>query len=209
MFVLYTSLTIKGYISEIRQYEHRKILLSSSRQDILSYFGNYRNASAYDVFSHMRELASIYENEESGISYHTVNKKIRKLERENLIKRSGLDPEIENDSNSDEGKKQNHRHNRIPYKLTTGGIYHLFLNCCLIDFVGILENYPENIIFRTMLYPYFQRSTISNIFGLEILDWHWGEDLFAINLGEYLSKCCRVTEEILDGILTYGYNPRK
>jgi hypothetical protein len=99
------------------------------------------------------------------------------------------------------------------YRLTTGGIFSLIYNGQFsllapgmfsliyngqidLQFPGmekikkLFQNYSENIIFRTILYPYFEEQNLSRIDSSIIIE----------GILNYLNKCCAITNTYIDFI---------
>jgi hypothetical protein len=84
------------------------------------------------------------------------------------------------------------KHKAIPYRLSIGGIYNLIHKQRFFVklFKKVLQNYEDNIIFKTLLYPYLERNTIFQIYDTRLLSVVCG----------YLYDCCEATETALDSI---------
>jgi hypothetical protein len=172
----------KRYIAALRQYRHRNVILDKPSREILYSFTTGDHISAYQVHSILNKSGRL------KIDYINVNKKIKTLLGLNLI------------SQSDTKNTTKAIRKPIYYRLTTGGLFNLF---CWYNEMSwrnemrgkeIFENYGENIILETLVYPYFERSTI-----MEFKDNDSNEcitDLFYMIL-EYISRCSRDTEETI------------
>jgi hypothetical protein len=84
-------------------------------------------------------------------------------------------------------------HNPKYYRLTTGGIFSLINN-----YLGhtpqiikkMIRNYNENILFRTLLNPYFEEQSLSHLDSRTIFQ----------QIQAYLYKCCNTTNTYIDFI---------
>jgi hypothetical protein len=115
---------------------------------------------------------------EKGIAYKNVHRRIKRLFEANMIE------EVET--------KGGFKHGAKNYKLTTRGLVYLFAELVIPDIGNISLTYSENILFRTFLYPYFERNTIkSATYSLLRL------------LENYVVDCCQMTRYALDIMVTY------
>ena len=121
------------------------------------------------------------------MAYKNVHKRIRELESLNLIQKDGSIS----------------KHGAIYYRLTSEGIYILFLerpdgiifNEYEISTKGksvsntrnFLNNYGNDILFKSFLYPFFNKETLDRI-----------EYVFLWNIYDYLHDCCKELQSIID-----------
>lgn len=167
------------YISEISKFPNRNYDLGPVASKMLMLFANYPYMSTYQIFSLLKKKGG----DVREMAYKNVHKRIKQLHSLNLIEKV--------EKQSLQNILEESIHNPTYYRLTTGGIFHLiYKDNYLNDVFGenIFYNYSGNIIFKTLLYPYFEKETLSKIYWLitftEILN--------------YLNKCCVITNEIVE-----------
>jgi hypothetical protein len=118
------------------------------------------------------------------MAYKNVHKRIKQLHSLNLIEKV--------DKESIRDPLEESIHNPTYYRLTTGGVFHLIYKekSFLSNMSGkkMFQNYSENIIFKTLLYPYFEKETVSKINMLMIFS----------EILNYLNKCCAFTNDIIE-----------
>jgi hypothetical protein len=168
------------YISEISKFPNRNYDLGPVASEMLMLFVDRHYMSAYQIFSLLKVRGEAYE-----MAYKNVHKRIKQLYSLNLIEK------VEKQSIRD--LLEESMHNPIYYRLTTGGIFHLIYKdkTSLTDMFGItnmFQNYSENIIFKTLLYPYFEKGTLSKIDMLMIFT----------EILNYLNECCAITNKIVE-----------
>jgi hypothetical protein len=157
--------------------------LGSAASRILVLFSMYPYLSAYQIFNLLK-----MNEEKHGMAYKNVHTYVRQLHSLKLI--DIVDKKLIN--TLDESI-----HHPIYYRLTTGGIFHLISKTNIFVFFSdskkantaietLFQNYSDNIIFKTLLYPYFQKETLSKINNEEII----------AEIINYLKKCCSLTEKI-------------
>jgi hypothetical protein len=150
--------------------------LGQVENEFLQYFAENPSLSAYQI----RSLHSSKHNK--LMDYKNVHTRVKRLDDLDLIEKVEK-KNIKKESN----------HGAIYYRLSAGGIYNLIHKQRRL-FVKILkkvlQNYEDNIIFKTLLYPYLEKDTILNIYDTRLLSKVCG----------YLYDCCEVTETALDSI---------
>jgi hypothetical protein len=117
----------------------KQIRLEHIDRDILECFIQYPGIWAYRIYKDREKLLGKYVDE------RTIRRCVSRLSDIGLI---------DSDEKQNKGKK-----------LSTCGIYYLFLNIQrgMLDnltFKAILKNYGENILFQLFLYPYLDRETL-------------------------------------------------
>ena len=147
------------------------------------------------------------------MAYKNVNEKVHGLAESNLIKIAEV--------------QQENRRGTIYYELTNEGIFHLLKNGPTphLIFIGnkFIQNYKENDIFKSFLYPLLSFKTINNICTTTVIDFHTTDPndgllksfekdtrkiniesihilLFFTGLFEYLRNCCLKIQETLKKI---------
>ncbi len=79
------------------------------------------------------------------------------------------------------------------FRLTTGGIFNLMLNGFTLLRISkrmpktIFTNYGNDIIFKTLVYPFFERRTLLKFSYSNVL----------ISLFNFLKKCCEITTDTI------------
>jgi hypothetical protein len=111
------------------------------------------------------------------MAYKNVHRRIKKLHSLHLIEA------IEGET----------KHSAIYYRLSTGGLYYLIYKhrrFLIRALKKILQNYADNIIFNTLLYPYIERDTILQMTLANIIS----------KICKYLHDCCEQTESAIESI---------
>jgi hypothetical protein len=127
--------------------------------------------NAYQIFSKLKG-ENVYR------AYKNVHRRIKKLFESNLIE------EVKTESGFKHGARN--------YRLTTRGLVYIFSELGTPYSTNIFLPYLENVLFRTLLYPCFERSTIkSATYSLSRL------------IGNYLEECCRTTRYTLEEMTDY------
>jgi hypothetical protein len=164
----------REYIAEISKFPNRNAEPGSVAIDILRHFLSNDVISAYQIFKNLKSKGR-------PMAYKNVNKRVQKLRSLNLIKEVKMQSE----------------HGAIYYRLTTGGIFNLlykykFRSVMWLYKDEFFQNYGDNIIFKTLVYPYFDRETI-----LKSYDYISIFELFS-----YLIRCCEITDNALTSLKT-------
>jgi DNA-binding HxlR family transcriptional regulator len=116
--------------------------------------------SAYSLFSQLK-------SQSTPMAYKNVHKRLKRLEQLKLIEQE---------------EEQKFKRNAIYYKLTTFGLFYILSNDPNSWKKDLLIKHRENIILKTLLYPYFEEHTIKNCgFILRRL------------IAQYLQGCCTIT----------------
>lgn len=158
----YTYLTKNRFMSEISNY-HRLSLGETEKLFIIR-FTVCSPYSAYDAYTDMKKI--------KPMSYKNVHNKIRRLVALGLLQE----------------EKGTFKRNAIKYKLTTRGLLERFLIGHPAVHPMVFELYQDNIILQTILYPYFEHSTIQ-----KFADYHGLSYIM-----NYLTKCCDAILETVD-----------
>src|SRR6187200_740819 len=172
----------EGYISEISKFSHRNYKLGPVASLILMQYLERPYLSTYQIFIILKKMGKNYE-----MAYKNVHKRIKQLHSLKLIEiigKESIDTERES------------MHNPKYYRLTTGGLFHLISKdktAILYKNSGmgrkkIFQNYSDSIIFRTLLYPYFEEETL-----LQIKNQMLFTEIFS-----YLNKCCTITDTVIE-----------
>jgi hypothetical protein len=171
----YTHIDYTEYIDEISKSPNRKAELGFVAMQMLEHFLSTGPTSAYQIFKNLK-------SKDHPMAYKNVNKRIQKLRSLNLI----------------EEVKMQSEHGAKYYRLTTGGLFNLLYKHKLRSIMWLsaykfFQNYGDNIIFKTFVYPYFERETILQI----------NHPLSIFELFSYLINCCEITENISTGLNTH------
>lgn len=184
-------------ISHVAKFENRSADLGPVASIILEQFLLGAYFSAYQITSKLKDksipyLSFIRGKENTDIAYKDVHKRIRRLDLLGLIER------VPKEQIS---TKRESIHSPIFYRLTLGGIFNLLYKNMDVMFTEnkneIFQHHGNNIIFNTFLYPYFEQSTLIGIKGSFL-----PEVIFS-----YLSKCCKITDEIIRSLTKDGNRP--
>ena len=172
----------EDYLSQISKFQDRNYDLGPTASRILFYFILRPYLSTYQIFSFLRMTLS---NRMAYKNVHEIVKKLHSLELIELVGKKLLK------------KERDSLHNPIYYKLTTGGIFHLIYKdqiSLMTSDIGrikkFFQNYSENIVFRTILYPYFDEQSLSRMDNSIIIE----------GILDYLNKCCAITNTYIDFI---------
>jgi hypothetical protein len=168
------------YVSEISNFSNRNYNLGPGASKILLQFANHPYISTYQIFSLLKKRGDAYK-----LAYKNVHKRIQKLLSLNLIEKVDLQ------SIRDPLKES--IHNPTYYRLSTGGLFHLiYKETSSLQFLSgtkkMFQNYSQNIIFKTLLYPYFKKQTLLKMNTLMVFT----------EILSYLNKCCAMTNKIIE-----------
>jgi DNA-binding MarR family transcriptional regulator len=136
----YTLMSFEEYMSEVLKYN--KVILGDTENRFLRYIMGNPKAS-YTIYSILKEKGR-------PMAYKNVHTRIKRLEDLKLIDKAP-------------GK---FARGAIRYKLTTQGLFYLvsqFIeNKFSIFWDELWEYYPDNIVLRTLVLPYFEIETLRN-----------------------------------------------
>jgi hypothetical protein len=168
------------YVSEISKFPNRNYDLGPVASKMLMLFVNRPYISTYQIFTILKRRG-----EADEMAYKNVHKRIKQLHSLNLIEKV--------EKQSIQNILEESIHNPTFYRLTTGGIFHLiykdkFSLSRTLGTKKMFQNYGENIIFKTLLYPYFEKETLSKINMLMIFT----------EILNYLNECCAFTNDIVE-----------
>ena len=157
-----------GYISELYEMQKKFTEPGEAAKQLLSLIAEKNCFSTYQCY---KEL-----NKQKKISYKNVHKKVKKLHEVGILK------EVSN----------NGKHASIYYKLSSFGIYFIFLTHKINSFniAKLIENYPNDGLFEYFLYQFIERKTIKEIKSSIIL-----ADIFQL-----LKECCSSIEYSLKSL---------
>jgi hypothetical protein len=174
----YTHMVLSGYINAIYKFKSSDTEIGPVALNILQQFPTKEYLSAYQVYSNLKGT-------NLEMAYKNVHKRIQRLIELRLIKA--------------QVQKKNVKHGAIYYRLTEDGIYHLFLKGLqglMFDHVSFkketvivpvskkfVQHYHDNALFKTFLYPYFDKKTIQS-----------ANDFLLSDLFYYLHDCCKAVE---------------
>jgi hypothetical protein len=171
-YISSSEIDYEEYLSEISKFPNRNYELGPKTSVILFHFTKHRYLSTYQIFTSLGGMA--YKN------VHKIVKRLHSLDLIELVGKKSIDKERES------------IHNPKYYRLTTGGIFSLINNYLGNPAVEttkkFIQNYSENILFRTLLNPYFEDQSLSYFNGRTIF-----QEILA-----YLHKCCDVTNTCVD-----------
>jgi hypothetical protein len=159
-----------GYINEITRVRFYPSRIDAIDEHLLSNILK-GDTSVYKLYSKLKE-------ERHPMAYKNVHRRIKKLFESNLIE------EIK----AEDGFKHGARN----YKVATRGLIYLFSQAYVPHEKSIFLSYSENVLFRTFVYPYFERRTIkSATYGLYRL------------IRNYLEQACQTTRYALERIAAF------
>jgi DNA-binding PadR family transcriptional regulator len=124
--------------------------------------------SAYSLFSQLK-------SQSKPMAYRNVHKRLKRLEELKFIEQ--------------EKEEQKFKRNAIYYKLTTFGLFYILSKHPISWEKDLLIKYREDIILKTLLYPYFEENTIENC-GF-MLRWL---------IAQYLRDCCNITLDVFSKV---------
>lgn len=158
------------YILEVTKIKSIPILIIDDIDQQFLWYILRGQTSAYKIFSILKIR--------SPMAYKNVHSRIKNLFNLNLIE------EIKTEGGF--------KHGAINYKLTTRGLVCHFSEIGSPHEGNIFLSYSENTLFKTFLYPYFERNTIkSATYSLSRL------------IASYLEQCCQMTRYALEMLVYY------
>ena len=148
---------IKGYILFLQKFDNWDKNLGPITTEVLAQFTRTAELSAYQVCKNL----------ENHTSYKNVHKKVKFLLSLGLIQES----------------KKGWKHGAIYYNLSPYGVFYLFFKDIAVPrYLGdLLETYANDNLFRELLYPYFQKTTLRQLESI----------YFALVIRSYLHECCK------------------
>jgi len=160
----------REFITEISKVSKRRRKIKL-QDEFLILFAKTSPLSVYQIYNkHKSDHRMRY--------IQSVRKKIKQLLDSNLIVKV---------------KNRTSKHRAIDYRLSTGGLYHLIYNK-RIEFIGlfnrILQHYNQDIVFRILLYPYIQKSSLEGIRNASLIS----------KICAYLYDCCEEVQNTLESI---------
>jgi hypothetical protein len=167
---MYPYLEFNALITEISRV-HKGKRKMKLQDEFLILFAKNSPLSVYQIYNEHK----LYHN----MKYESnVRKRIKGLLGSNPIEK------VENNKS---------KHGAVDYRLSTGGLYYLVYSKrreFIELFTGILRFYDQNIIFRTLLYPYLQKSSLESIKETSLIS----------KICVYLYECCDEIQGILESI---------
>jgi hypothetical protein len=177
-YISSSEINYEEYLSEISKFQNRSYKLGPTASGILLSFAVHRYLSTYQIFSSLR-------GKSGEMAYKNVHKIVKHLHSLKLI-------EIAGKKSIDKERKS--VHNPKYYRLTTGGIFSLINNYQRNPGVErtekLIQNYSGNILFRTLLNPYFEDQSLSRFDNTPI----------SRKILDYLNKCCDITNTCVNFI---------
>src|SRR5919198_12726 len=168
-------------MSVLSYFSNRNAEIGPVASVILRQFVTSPYLSTYQIYKSLKGTRDGHSN----MAYKDVHKRIKRLDSLQLIEKVSKE-EIHTPWES--------IHAPIYYRLTTGGIFNLlYKNKSFMIYKGrakIFQNYANNIIFKTFLYPYFAQATL-----IKIKSSYLFTEIFG-----YLLKCCEFTNALLEEI---------
>ena len=154
-----------GYILELYEIQKKFTDPGEAAKQLLPLIAEKICFSTYQCY---KEL-----NKQNKISYKNVHKKVKKLHEVGILK------EVSN----------NGKHASIYYKLSSFGIYFIFLTHKInsFDLAKLIGNYPKDGLFEYFLYQFIERKTIKEIKA---------NSIFA-SIFQFLNECCSSIEYFL------------
>ncbi|MGI0042397.1 MAG: hypothetical protein ACRD47_01690 [Nitrososphaeraceae archaeon] len=184
-------------MSRIAEYPKRSTYIDPIATIILGQFLLGPHFSTYQVHKALKEIPiKNMQRKKKGksylLAYKDVHKRVKRLYSLGLIEESGIDqlPRKKISSYTQFDMKFASIHNPIFYRLTLGGIFNLVLYHVAETVeppTAIFRYHNNNIIFRTFLYSFFKKSTLTRIKGSFLL-----RSVFI-----YLSRCCEIIDHTL------------
>jgi hypothetical protein len=150
------------YMSEVSAYE--RIELDDAERSFLFKIINGQD-SAYKILSY-------YKLRRQTMSYKNIQHILRRLQDLYLI----------------EEIQRKFLRGTMYYRLTTIGLFHIFFRIASYP-PELLIKYKDNIVLKTLLYPYFEEETIKH-----------STARFYSTITQYLRRCCETTLYTLDTI---------
>jgi hypothetical protein len=163
------------YIQIISRFPNRHAKIGSGMQEILKFFINKPYLSTYQIHKVLKKTGQATKHE-------NIRRKVKRLYLLNLI-----------ENTSEVSKPRELMHSAVYYKLTTGGIFYLIYKAALMQTLPtgskrrFIQYHGDNIIFKTFLYPYFEKETLLEIKGTTPF----------YEISRYLQKCCSATDNVL------------
>lgn len=193
-------------LSRIEEYPKRSTYIDPIASIVLGQFLLGPHFSAYQLHKSLREIPikNIQRKRKKGkdyfLAYKDVHKRVKLLNKLGLIEESKIDelPRKKASSHTEFDIMFASIHKAMFYRLTLGGIFNLILYHVaetVEPTAAIFRYYDNNTIFRTFLYPFFKKSTLTRIKG----------SFLSRSIFIYLSRCC----EIIDHTLTICSNNSK
>ena len=114
-------------------------------------------------------------NKQKKISYKNVHKRVKKLYELGILK--------------EVSHKGPTKHGSIYYKLSSFGIYNIFLmlKFAFSNIDKLIENYPNDGLLEYFLYQFIEKKTIKGIKSYIVLGY----------ISEFLKECCSSIEKVL------------
>jgi hypothetical protein len=165
----------KKFMSEISKY--RSIILGTTEINFLKFIAADEQQSAYGIFLFLKNMSK--EQQElfniNPMAYKNVHGRIKRLNSLGLIS------EVEG----------NFKRNAIRYRITSRGIFQLFLSPEGGSYVLtrlLKPAYSQNLVLKTILYQYFKPDTILSFTKLEEpFDFALARSSIISN---YIMRCC-------------------
>jgi hypothetical protein len=194
-YISSVELDYEEYLSEISKFPNRNYELGPTASMILLFFAMHPYLSTYQIFSSLRGKS----DEMAYKNVHKIIKHLHSLKLIELVAKKSINKERES------------IHNPKYYRLTTGGIFSLIYNGQIsllapgmlsliyngqISLLApgiekikkLFQNYSGNIIFKTILYPYFEEQNLLQMDNAIIFG----------QLLDYLEKCCASTNYFVE-----------
>ena len=150
-------------------------------QQILEFFINKPYLSTYQIHKVLKKTGQATKHE-------NIRRKVKRLYSLKLI-----------ENTSEVRKPRELMHSAVYYKLTTGGIFYLIYKARIMQTSStrskrkFIQYHGDNIIFKTFLYPYFERETLLQINLIPFYE-----------ISRYLQKCCGATDDVLASLEKFG-----
>jgi hypothetical protein len=161
---------VYGYICEVVKFKEIPLGIDSLEEQFLHHI-LHGHKNAY-------QMRSLLKKEGTPMAYKNVHRRIKKLFEANLIEEIKIEGGF--------------KHGARNYKLTTRGLVYIFSELGAVLNINKISTYSENILFKTLVYPYFERNTIKyatySLIGL---------------IESYLEECCQITRYALEFMVEY------
>lgn len=166
-------MSLRGYIVELTK-SPNQVNIGPVLSHLLLKFAKYSKVSTYDLYKYTK-------NTEGVTSYKNVHKKVHQLLSNRMIEQVV----------GSKTKVPKNTKDPIYYRLSSFGIFYIFNKLTDIpDLSAIITNYENDELFRNLLYPYFQKSTLLGI----------KDSLTQTDIASYLSECCKLIEVLLASV---------
>ena len=150
------------FTQEVESY--KRITLGEREDQFLRFFF-YQPLSAYDILKILRD------DLKAPMGYKDVHKRVKRLESLALIKKQG-----------------EQKRNKILYKLTSRGLFQVFLGSSYFPIPSALKKHKDDLILWGLIYQFFDKETIKKFITFPRV----------VFLRDYLRKCSQSLMSFID-----------